>query len=238
MRRGILVFMISTADRFRIRLDLMTGMTGALGPWLKENPDGARRELPGNGRGATALHVAVQHGQHNLAAWLIERGADVNAIMAPEAASESNLGDGGKPEGSTPMVIAAGLRSSPLVRVLLRSGADPWLKQAAWLAAFFGDLPFLKTLKEELGAKFVPYVWPADGGRPSTDMVLAAIQGNKWETAEWLVSEGHSPHRPPSDWGNDENARQLWQETLSSVQARALDLGVKEIKKAKNKKRL
>lgn len=172
----------------RVMLDLMTGMLGNLSVWVKEDPSRASLPLPGNARGLTPLHVAVQNGHHNLASWLISNGADPNGMSA----------DPENPQ--PPLMMAVGMHKPNMVRMLVRAGADPWATRAAWFASYSGDIDFLAALQQEPKADFRNFIWPASPPAPSTDLVLAAIQGEKWETVEWLVERGIGPHRSPTAW--------------------------------------
>lgn len=62
--------------------------------------------------GFTALHLAIFGGQEEAARVLLEHGADPNALSTNEAVRVSSLG------------TAAFVRSVPLARLLLDSGAD------------------------------------------------------------------------------------------------------------------
>jgi ankyrin repeat protein len=65
-----------------------------------------------SGDGFTALHLAVFGGQEEAARLLLERGANPNVVSTNEAVRVAPLG------------TAAFVRSVPLARVLLDSGAD------------------------------------------------------------------------------------------------------------------
>jgi ankyrin repeat protein len=69
--------------------------------------------------GATLLHLAVEYDDLETAAWLVERGADVNARAAVD---QEGFG------GHTPLfhaVVALGARDDAKARFLLERGADP-----------------------------------------------------------------------------------------------------------------
>lgn len=70
--------------------------------------------------GFSIFHYAVWHNYYELVKLLIEKGADVNAVIAKATASAAyeNM------EGATPLHIAAYLGNLKLVRLLLESGAD------------------------------------------------------------------------------------------------------------------
>jgi ankyrin repeat protein len=76
---------------------------------LDENPAQAKAL---SADGFTALHLAIFGGQEEAARRLLERGADPNAISTNEAVRVPPLG------------TAAFVRSVPLARLLLDSGAD------------------------------------------------------------------------------------------------------------------
>jgi ankyrin repeat protein len=65
-----------------------------------------------SGDGFTALHLAIFGGQEEAARLLLERGADANAVSTNEAVRVPPLG------------TAAFVRSVPLARLLLDSGAE------------------------------------------------------------------------------------------------------------------
>lgn len=72
-----------------------------------------------NGLGMTALHIVVLHGGPDAARWLLDRGADVNAMDTELC--------------STPLGWAARFGREDMARLLLERGADPSLPLAeAW----------------------------------------------------------------------------------------------------------
>jgi ankyrin repeat protein len=75
------------------------------------------------GREPTALHVAVENGRADVAALLLKSGVD------PNHASDQY-------DGWTPLLIAAGRESRPLVDLLMAHGANV----DAWEAAALGDV--------------------------------------------------------------------------------------------------
>ncbi len=77
----------------------------------------------------TALHVAVENGRADIAKLLLESGADPN--------HPSDMYD-----GWTPLLIAAGRQSRPLIELLLSHGAHI----DAWEAAALGDVPRLGAI--------------------------------------------------------------------------------------------
>lgn len=66
----------------------------------------------------TALHYAVEGGHKRLVHFLLENGADVNAHLS------DNIGD-------TPIIIAAYEGHYAVSKLLLKSGADPYI--TAWM---------------------------------------------------------------------------------------------------------
>ena len=69
--------------------------------------------------GATLLHMAVEYYEAEIAQWLIDRGADVNARAAVDA---EGFG------GHTPLfhtTVTLGPKVDTPARLLLRNGADP-----------------------------------------------------------------------------------------------------------------
>lgn len=77
----------------------------------------------------TALHLAVENGRTDVAQMLLKLGADPN--------HPSDMYD-----GWTPLLIAAGRQSRPLVELLLSHGAHV----DAWEAAALGDAPRLDAI--------------------------------------------------------------------------------------------
>ncbi|HLK55248.1 MAG TPA: hypothetical protein VKU00_01710 [Chthonomonadaceae bacterium] len=69
--------------------------------------------------GGTLLHLAMEYDEMEIAAWLIEQGADVNARAAVDAEGYG---------GHTPLfhtVLELGRRGDARARLLLQAGADP-----------------------------------------------------------------------------------------------------------------
>jgi ankyrin repeat protein len=114
------------------------GNTGLLETHLKKDPGLLSRRFseaeifppelglkPGDGLhltpidGATLLHLAIEYDELDIAAWLLEKGADANARAAVDA---EGFG------GHTPLfhaVISMGLRDESKALLLLKHGADP-----------------------------------------------------------------------------------------------------------------
>lgn len=86
------------------------GRTERLGRILDDDPDQARAF---SDDGFTALHLAIFGGQEDAMRLLLERRADPNALSTSDIAKVPPLG------------TAAFVRSVPLARLLLDSGADP-----------------------------------------------------------------------------------------------------------------
>ncbi len=80
----------------------------------------------------TALHLAVENGRTDVASMLLKLGADPN--------HPSDMYD-----GWSPLLIAAGRQSRPLVELLLAHGAHV----DAWEAAALGDVARLTTILDE-----------------------------------------------------------------------------------------
>lgn len=81
--------------------------------------------------GATLLHMAVEYHEEEIARWLIDRGADVNA----RSAIDSDGFGGHTPLFHTTVTLL--LKEDRIARLLLRSGADPnvratFRKQLSW----------------------------------------------------------------------------------------------------------
>ena len=86
------------------------GRTEQLGRILDDDPDQARAL---SDDGFTALHLAIFGGQEDAMRLLLERGADPNVVSTSDIAKVPPLG------------TAAFVRSVPLARLLLDSGANP-----------------------------------------------------------------------------------------------------------------
>jgi ankyrin repeat protein len=72
--------------------------------------------------GATLLHIAIEYQDEQMASWLIERGADVNARAAIDA---DGFG------GHTPLfhtTVTLACQNDLLARLLLHSGVNPNLR--------------------------------------------------------------------------------------------------------------
>ena len=96
-----------------------------------------------NGKGDTALIIALRAGDRDWAGFLLNKGADPNlqgangdtpliaaARVGFDEAAEWLLGLGAKVDetnrsGETPLIIAVQQRDARLVKVLLQAGADP-----------------------------------------------------------------------------------------------------------------
>lgn len=105
----------------------------AVAAWrvLERSPELARVTGPHPiwGGEPTALHLAVENGRTDVASMLLKLGADPN--------HPSDMYD-----GWTPLLIAAGRQSRPLVELLLAHGA----KVDAWEAAALGDVARLESI--------------------------------------------------------------------------------------------
>jgi ankyrin repeat protein len=105
----------------------------AVSAWrvLERSPELARVTGPHPiwGGEPTALHLAVENGRTDVASMLLKLGADPN--------HPSDMYD-----GWSPLLIAAGRQSRPLVELLLSHGAHV----DAWEAAALGDLPRLEAI--------------------------------------------------------------------------------------------
>jgi ankyrin repeat protein len=84
----------------------------------------------------SALYHAVESGNRQLVHWLIEEGANVNSHNSDYA-------------GETPLSIAAELGEFGIAKLLLKSGANPYLKGSMWNDA----LDRAESRKDELGDK-------------------------------------------------------------------------------------
>ena len=105
----------------------------AVGAWrvLEQSPELARVTGPHPiwGGEPTALHLAVENGRTDVASMLLKMGADPN--------HPSDMYD-----GWSPLLIAAGRQSRPLVELLLSHGAHV----DAWEAAALGDVARLEAI--------------------------------------------------------------------------------------------
>ncbi len=95
---------------------MLAALRGRL-PWVQAL---VRRDALINEAGFSALHYACSGPDNGVSAWLIAQGAEINARS---------------PNGSTPLMLAAGYGSPDSVDVLLQAGADPGLLNDKGLSA-------------------------------------------------------------------------------------------------------
>ncbi len=95
---------------------MLAALRGRL-PWVQAL---VRRGALINEAGFTALHYACSGPDNGVSAWLITQGAELDARS---------------PNGSTPLMLAAGYGSPDSVDVLLQAGADPGLLNDKGLSA-------------------------------------------------------------------------------------------------------
>ena len=95
---------------------MLAALRGHL-PWVQAL---VRRGALINEAGFTALHYACSGPDNGVSAWLITQGAELDARS---------------PNGSTPLMLAAGYGSPDSVDVLLQAGADPSLLNDKGLSA-------------------------------------------------------------------------------------------------------
>ncbi|MDC8785301.1 ankyrin repeat domain-containing protein [Roseateles koreensis] len=79
-----------------------------------------KKGAPVNQDGWTPLHYACSGPDNGVAQWLISQGADINSRS---------------PNGSTPLMLAAGYGALDLTPVLLKAGADASLRNTQGLSA-------------------------------------------------------------------------------------------------------
>jgi ankyrin repeat protein len=101
--------------------------------------------------GGTLLHLALEFDDIDVARWLIERGADVNARAASDADSESgNEGQGHTPLFHTVVNLAPGmgLFDDAKAKLLLDHGADPNIRATFPDNAEFHGNPITEPLHD------------------------------------------------------------------------------------------
>ncbi|KAL2831525.1 ankyrin repeat-containing domain protein [Aspergillus cavernicola] len=132
----------------------------------------AGASLHAGGRGSTALRVAIQHQQTEMARFLLQAGAQVND----------------SPEQYPPLLLAAQLGLDEIVRLLLEQGADPdyvlpWGRSTVDCAAWEGHYGIVKQLLDA-GASPDP-----DGDRLRCPLIGALSEGHD-DTAALLIERG------------------------------------------------
>ena len=118
---------------------MLAALRGRL-PWVQAL---VQRGALINEAGFTALHYACSGPDNGVSAWLIAQGAEIDARS---------------PNGSTPLMLAAGYGSPDSVEVLLQAGADArLLNEKGWSALEFakrsGRPELAKRIQEALQAK-------------------------------------------------------------------------------------
>ncbi len=139
---------------------------------LERGEDVDRRDMGGK----TPLHTAIQEGHGEVALALIAGGADVNALLAPEAGSEIYAGND---TGQTPLMLAARAGDAAVVAALLEAGADARVTVDTSVA-LAGMADVLERQKQE-GRAGNPYEGATAllfaaraGGAEATRLLLAA----------------------------------------------------------------
>ena len=101
--------------------------------------------------GTTLLHIAVEYHETDVAAWLLDRGADPNARAAVDA---DGFG------GHTPLfhtTVTLRLKEDALARLLLRRGADPNARATFRKQLDYDPDPEAATMREYLGVTSIGF---------------------------------------------------------------------------------
>ena len=96
------------------------------------------------------MHLALEFDDIDVARWLIERGADVNARAAIDAEGSASGGGGHTPLFHTVVNLAAGmgLYDDSKARLLLDQGADPNARATFLLEARFHNRALTEPLHD------------------------------------------------------------------------------------------
>ncbi|KAK3607466.1 hypothetical protein CHS0354_015615 [Potamilus streckersoni] len=124
------------------------------------------------------LQLAIQEGNHKMAEQLLNIGLDLNTAITEQ----------------TPLTVAAIVGDIEMVKLLLKHGANPLVKDNQGQTAFhvasrFGHIPVLEVLFSHGVDVDIPNI------QCETGLVCAAAHG-KFETVLFLLSKGANPNKP------------------------------------------
>ncbi|MGD9724483.1 MAG: hypothetical protein AB7O59_24755 [Pirellulales bacterium] len=125
--------------------------------------------------GATLLHMAVEYDEAEIARWLIDRGADVNARSAVD---EAGFG------GHTPLfhtTVVLGRKVATMAELLLGRGADPKARATFRKQLVGAGDPVKETMREFHDATAISFALDFQEPRLVNEAAIAAIRAHGGE---------------------------------------------------------
>jgi ankyrin repeat protein len=146
-------------------------------PWdeIKENI--VQGSVAGSGYGYTLLHAFVKQGNELAIKFLLDKGADIDALT--------------KSNGQTPLHLAIENQNLAIVTLLLENGADPMAQDNKNVTAFalaisHGDVEIVKTLV----ARRLNVNTLARAGTIPAKPLMLAIEYGKEKVVDFLIESG------------------------------------------------
>ena len=156
--------------------------TAVLQRWLNERDD----------IGLTALHVAIIHFAPSSAPSDTESIRDMVRIRSMIEARANIEAAAKRPQGWTPLACAAETGNTPVLKLLLASGAVASGYPAAFIAAQLGELPCLAELLRS-GADVDTYERPKEGDATGSRTLLMMAANNGHESVvDHILESGAS----------------------------------------------
>jgi len=148
-----------------------------LTPWDEIRENIAQGNVAGSGYGYTLLHAFVKLGNELAIKFLLEKGADVDAVT--------------KSYGQTPLHLAIESENLAMVQLLLENGADPMAQDTKNMTAFalaisHGDVEIVKALV----ARRLNVNGLARGGTMPAKPLMLAIEFAQEKVVDYLIESG------------------------------------------------